>query len=98
MAFLTFNIFSIIGLSFLTFTLPLILLLSLSFQPKILHFLLVWGVIHVRVFLKKQYTIRLKMRLQGIYISRIVEGINKDDLFSFKERSIRTNKFLPRLT
>ena len=38
------------------------------------------------------------MRLQGIYISRIVEGINKDDIFSFQERSIRTDKFLPRLT
>jgi hypothetical protein len=36
--------------------------------------------------------------LQGIYILRIVKGINKNDLFSFQARSVKTDKIWPRPT
>jgi hypothetical protein len=44
-------------------------------------------------FLKKKYYTRLKIGLQGIYISRIVKGVNKDGFFSFQGRLVRTDKF-----
>jgi hypothetical protein len=52
----------------------------------------VWGVILVRVFFEKKYSIRLKLDCNG-YISLESERMNKDDLFSFQARIIRTDKF-----
>jgi hypothetical protein len=41
----------------------------------------------------KELFYQLKMGLQGIYISRIVKELNKNGLFSFQARSVRTDKF-----
>jgi hypothetical protein len=53
----------------------------------------VWGVIDVRVSFLNKYSNRLRLGLQGIYILRIVKGINKDEIFSFQRRSLRIDKF-----
>jgi hypothetical protein len=52
----------------------------------------VWGVILVRVSFEKKYSIRLKLDCKG-YISLESEGMNKDGLFSFQVRLVRTDKF-----
>jgi hypothetical protein len=91
--FFTFSPLSIVGLSFLAFSLSMILPLSLSFQPKISYLPPVLGVIQVRVSIRKKDFIKLKLGLQGIYILRIVKSINKDDLFSFQPRLVRIDKF-----
>jgi hypothetical protein len=53
----------------------------------------VWGVIDVRVSFLNKYSNRLRLGLQGIYILRIVKGINIDGIFSIQAMSVRTDKF-----
>jgi len=76
---------------FCSFIVDLPFLLALMGYP---HYILVWGVILIRVFIKKNF-FRIKWGSQRIYF-RIWRD-NKDGFSSFQAQMDRSNRFCPYL-